>query len=276
MLARMKKKTFPMKPYEMHIVDGRVGRCPTISNVQLLKGVEGEPVQFTCTVHYEGNPEIRCKLRGKQGSFASSLLPSILVELHALSFTADIHMTMSLKDKYAKVYFLAPPVLEWNLDVEVGRFEIPLDVEEMMDSRLEKEFAKINEQNPHIVRMAAQVTVKQTATHSAFGQSLQGKTKKEMKAGTAKDFEEKFDVKGGSDTAGMEGQGRPAKSKSFMGSFFSKSGEGKEPKVRKTLTGGNSKKVVKSKMRVIKDIIVEDMHIIGRWMVISLSCSRQA
>ena len=43
-LQKFKQQTFRMKPYEMHIVDGRPGECPQMSNVVLIKGEEGQPV----------------------------------------------------------------------------------------------------------------------------------------------------------------------------------------------------------------------------------------
>lgn len=161
MLDKMKSQTFPVKPYEMQITSGNIGNCPHIRDVKLVKGEEGQPVQFTCEVHYEGKPELNFSLKGMHGSFASHLLPDVLVELHTISFTAKIHVEVSLKNNYGKFYFLEKPELVWDLEVEVSRLEIPLHIEDMLDNRVEHEFEKINQEHPYEAKFAAEVKVQQ-------------------------------------------------------------------------------------------------------------------
>jgi hypothetical protein len=161
MLDKAKQDTFPVKPYEMHIVSGEIGNCPHIRDVKLVKGDPGLPVEFTCEVHYSGKPELKFKLKGEPGSFASHLLPDVLVELHTISFTAKIHVESSMKNNYAKFYFIEKPDLVWDLEVEVSHLNIPIHIEDMLDNRVEQEFAKINEEHPHEVKFAAEVKVRQ-------------------------------------------------------------------------------------------------------------------
>ena len=66
-------------------------------------------------------------------------------------------LKFSLKSHYCKFYFLEKPDVEWNLDVEVTKLDIPIHVEDMLDTRLEREFEKINENKPYQVNFGVNV-----------------------------------------------------------------------------------------------------------------------
>jgi len=176
-------------------------------------------------------------MRGMKGTFTANFLPRVQATIHEIDFTALLHVTMSLKTKKVSVYFLEAPAVEWNIDVEVSKLEIPLHVEDMLDQRLEKEFAKINKDTPHVVSLAATVTVTQTAAHTAFGQSLQGKTKADMKNKATKDFTSTVVIGPGDDPVS------PTKRKkssswsfdSFVGTKVSLTGGSKKPTVKKVV-----------------------------------------
>ena len=70
-LQKMKKKVYIIRPYEMHIVGGRIGPPPHITNVKFITGDEGMPVTYTCDVHYRGRPELEFALKGLEGKFIS-------------------------------------------------------------------------------------------------------------------------------------------------------------------------------------------------------------
>ena len=106
-------------------------------------------MQYTCDVHYCGRPELEFALKGANGKFISNFLPSINVDLHWLSIDAQIHVELSLKQHYCKFYFLKRPDVEWNLDIEVTKLQIPINAEDMLDNRLEREFEAINEDKPY-------------------------------------------------------------------------------------------------------------------------------
>ena len=248
MLETMKKKTFPMRPYQMNITSGVTGNCPRISNVELLKSVEGEPVEYHCNVHYSSRPELKFKMRGASGNFVSNFLPTVKMSLKAVDFKAKIHVTASVKEKWVSVYFVEPPDLEWDMEVDVGQLDIPLHVEDMMDRRLEKEFAKINKQHPHVVRLAAQVQVTQATTSAAFqGQYMTKKEiKQKKKTGAIKETTTKITI---GEFKGEEAKPHkrkssfmsfaqdPTKRRSWTGATTSRAGAAAKPKVQAAANG---------------------------------------
>jgi hypothetical protein len=116
--------------------------------------------QSRCNVFYQGRPELEFALKGKKGKFISIFLPSVNVDLHWLEINAQIHVELSMKRHHCKFYFLKRPEVEWNLDVEVTKLDIPIHMEDMLDNRLERELQAINEENPYEINFGVDVKYK--------------------------------------------------------------------------------------------------------------------
>lgn len=156
MLDSMKKSPIAMKPYEMHIVGGNIGAAPSISNVQIVKKdgdkyEYGGPVIFTCDMLFEVTPQVEFQLAAQKTGmgFSSFLLPDVTIDLHWVYFAAKLHIEVSMVQKVCKVYFVGTPDVKWDLDVEVSKLEIPLNVEDKVDVALEKALGAITEVSIH-------------------------------------------------------------------------------------------------------------------------------
>mmetsp|Transcript_555 Transcript_555/g.1202 ORF Transcript_555/g.1202 Transcript_555/m.1202 type:complete len:589 (-) Transcript_555:344-2110(-) len=151
MLDKIKQDPIAMKPYEMHVVGGDIGFCPTVSNVKIVEVEEGQPVTFTCDVNYECQPELDFQLAAMKNTLSSMFMPDVTIALHWVYFSAKLHIDVSMVDKVCHVYFVEPPDVKWDLDVEVSKLEIPINVEDKLDVRLEKEFGAISQATPKVV-----------------------------------------------------------------------------------------------------------------------------
>jgi len=227
-LQKFKQQTFRMKPYEMHIVDGRPGECPQMSNVVLIKGEEGQPTRFNCDMTYEGKPDLDFRLRGEKGSFVSHILPTVGVELHWVRFEAQVHVEMSLNRQYVRFFFLEPPKAKWDLDIEVSKLEIPIDVEEMLDDKLEKHFAQFTAEDPYLVRLAS----KGSAAYEAEIPPLTPRSTtraKDINSGrlTRKEKKKRKKLEWDEDAEGQDGTKKKSKKKAWFraGMFFRKKKE---------------------------------------------------